>query len=80
MNAIRYILNVKNKKIIISLPDDFNSDKAEVIILPYHEINEEKSGKISDFFKNSPLFNLDLNLDRSKDSGRDIDLWNTGFI
>ena len=26
------IINVKNKKIIIKLPDDFNSDKAEVII------------------------------------------------
>jgi hypothetical protein len=54
------------------LQDDFNSDKAEVIVLPYQEIKEQKSGKISDFFKNSPLFNLDLNLDRSKDSGRDI--------
>lgn len=74
MNAIRNIINVKNKKIIIKLPDDFNSDKAEVIILPYQGMNEEKSGEISDFFKNSPLYNLDLNLDRSKDSGRNIDL------
>jgi len=74
LNAIRNIINVKNKKIIIKLPDDFNSDKAEVIILPYQGMNEEKSGEISDFFKNSPLYNLDLNLDRSKDSGRNIDL------
>ncbi len=37
MNAIRYILNVKNNKITINLPDDFDSDKAEVIILPYQE-------------------------------------------
>ena len=32
MIAIRNIINVKNKKIIIKLPYDFNSDKAEVII------------------------------------------------
>lgn len=34
MEAIRQIVKVKNHKISITLPDDFNADEVEVIILP----------------------------------------------
>ncbi|CAH0336711.1 hypothetical protein FVB9288_02423 [Flavobacterium sp. CECT 9288] len=34
MDAIRQIVKVKNHKISITLPDDFNADEVEVIILP----------------------------------------------
>ncbi|WP_426064377.1 hypothetical protein [Flavobacterium sp. DSP2-3-1] len=34
MEAIRQIVKVKNHKISITLPDNFNADKVEVIILP----------------------------------------------
>ena len=34
MEAIRQIVKVKNHKICITLPDDFNADEVEVIILP----------------------------------------------
>ena len=34
MEAIRQIVKVKNHKISITLPDNFNADEVEVIILP----------------------------------------------
>jgi hypothetical protein len=34
MEAIRQIVTVKNRKRSITLPDDFNADEVEVIILP----------------------------------------------
>ncbi len=35
----------------------------------------EKTGKdLVDFFRNSPLFGVELDLERSKDYGRDIEL------
>ena len=34
MEAIRQIVKVKNHQINITLPDDFNADEVEVIILP----------------------------------------------
>ncbi len=34
MEAIRQIVKVKNRKRSITLPDDFNADEVEVIILP----------------------------------------------
>lgn len=37
MEAIRQIVKVKNNKISITLPDNFNLDKVEVIILSSHD-------------------------------------------
>lgn len=34
MEAIRKTVKVKNHKISITLPDDFNADEVEVIIMP----------------------------------------------
>ena len=33
MEAIREIVKVKNRQVIINLPDDFNADEVEVIVL-----------------------------------------------
>jgi len=37
MEAIRKFVKVKNNKITITLPEDFNADEVEVIILPKNE-------------------------------------------
>lgn len=44
MEAIREIVKVKNRQVIINLPDDFNADEVEVIILKTieNELSEEQ--------------------------------------
>ena len=44
MEAIREIIKVKNRQVIITLPDDFNADEVEVIILKTieSELSEEQ--------------------------------------
>ena len=37
MEAIREIVKVTNRQVIINLPDDFNADEVEVIILPSYK-------------------------------------------
>jgi len=44
MEAIRQIVNVKNKALKINLPDDFEAEKVEVIILT---VEDEKLQKKS---------------------------------
>ena len=34
MNAIRQFIDVKNNSFVVSLPDEFNDQRVEVIILP----------------------------------------------
>ena len=42
MKAFRKIAEVKNKKVTIDLPDDFEDDKeVEIIILPYQETQSD---------------------------------------
>jgi len=44
MEAIREIVKVKNRQVIINLPDDFNADEVEVIVLKTieSELSEEQ--------------------------------------
>jgi len=42
MQAYRKIIDVKNNSLIINLPNDFNADKVEVIILPLEEKAKKK--------------------------------------
>ena len=44
MEAIREIVKVKNRQVIINLPDDFNADEVEVIVLKTieDELSEEQ--------------------------------------
>ena len=44
MEAIREIVKVKNRQVIINLPDDFNADEVEVIVLKTieNELSEEQ--------------------------------------
>ncbi|MBC7943758.1 MAG: type II toxin-antitoxin system prevent-host-death family antitoxin [Burkholderiales bacterium] len=40
----------------------------------YRKIARQPRGSLVDFFRRSPLVGIELNLSRSRDSGRDIDL------
>ena len=55
MNAIRQIVEVKDRKINIELPENFNADKVEVIIFPADEeeffISEEEKELIRERVK-----------------------------
>ena len=42
MQAFRQIIDVKNHSLKIHLPNDFNANKVEVIILPLEEKAEKK--------------------------------------
>ena len=49
MNAIREFIKVKNHKVEINLPKNFNYDEVEVIIMPkdeYEYWNEEESKNV----------------------------------
>jgi len=56
MNAIRQIIEVKDHQLNISLPQDFNADKVEIIILPADdtdfEISEQEKELIRQRVKN----------------------------
>ncbi|MFH0726489.1 MAG: hypothetical protein V2B19_09100 [Pseudomonadota bacterium] len=41
MQALKKVISVKNRKIILDLPDDFQSDQVEIIVLPYIEEERE---------------------------------------
>jgi hypothetical protein len=47
MKALRQVVKVKNHSFSIILPNDFEADKVEVIILPIDEVPAEK-GSVSD--------------------------------
>lgn len=44
MQAIREIVTIEGNRITVNLPDDFESQRAEIIVLPYPEepVLEEK--------------------------------------
>lgn len=56
MEAIRKIVTVKNHQINITLPDDFNAEEVEVIILPKQDDFEltEEMKQILDNRANEP--------------------------
>lgn len=62
MNAIRQIIEVKDHQLNISLPQDFNADKVEIIILPADdtdfELTEEEKELIRQRVKNTPPENI----------------------
>lgn len=65
MEAIREIVKVKNRQVIINLPDDFNADEVEVIVLkiikndiPQWHIDEVRE-RTSEYLKN-PNIALDF--------------------
>jgi len=43
MQAIRQIIEIKKLKSIIDIPDDFNSEKVEIIIFPVLPSDAEKT-------------------------------------
>lgn len=58
MNAIRQIVEVKDRKISIELPENFSAEKVEVIIFPvdgdgYYDISEEEKNLMRERVKNT---------------------------
>ena len=58
MNAIRQIVEVKDQKISIELPENFSAEKVEVIIFPvdgdgYYDISEEEKNLMRERVKNT---------------------------
>lgn len=69
MNAIRQFVEVKNHTFTIVLPDDFDANTVEVIILP----KQENKMELSDETK--ALLDARLNdYDQNPDEVRDFDL------
>jgi hypothetical protein len=68
MEAIRQFIKVKNRQINIVLPDDFNSDEVEVIILPSSQENETPQWHIDEVRKRTSeyLKNPEMALDFDK--------------
>ncbi len=61
MEAIREIVKVKNRQVIINLPDDFDAEEVEVIVLkaieneiPQWHINEVRE-RTSEYLKNPDI-------------------------
>lgn len=57
MNVIRQIVEVKDHKINIELPENFNAEKVEIIIFPINEdeffISEEEKELMRERVKNT---------------------------
>ena len=45
MQAIREIVSPQSEELVIKLPRNFIQKKIEVIILPFHQEEQEKAGK-----------------------------------
>lgn len=58
MQALREIKNVKDRKVVIDLPDDFRSEKVEVIVLPYVQKDTETK-KLSEILMEGPVLEED---------------------
>lgn len=66
MNAIRQFIDVKNNSFSVSLPDDFNAKRVEVIILPLDD------AEIPQWQKNEAVRRLEIYKDDSS-SALDFD-------
>ena len=51
MDVIREIKTIKNKELIINLPDDFLNKEVEIIIAPLLEKSKIEKDKRTSFFK-----------------------------
>lgn len=51
MEVIREIKTIKNKELIINLPDDFLNKEVEIIIAPLLEKSKVERNKRASFFK-----------------------------
>ena len=74
MQAIREIIKIKNHKIQLNKKIPFNTDKAEIIILPHDKESKQNHNKLSAFFSESPLAKAPIEIIRSNDTGRNITL------
>lgn len=55
MQAIREIKEIKDKKIVIYLPERFKAKKVEIIILPLFQKGKKKMKRISELLLKGPV-------------------------
>ncbi len=68
MQAIRQIIETKKLKDLIDIPDDFSSEKVEIIIFPVLPADTEKTNfKPEQFFGASQLEHIDQLLETTRD-------------
>lgn len=71
MQAIREIKKIKDKKIVVNLPEDFQAKEVEVIILPVvHKKRKKRSQKVSALLLKGPLLSK-----REIENIKDIQSW-----
>ncbi len=72
-----YNAEIQNNQIrwLQGSPKEFTDEKAYLVEIRILETEDEKpKNDIVEFFRNSPLFGIELDLERSKDTGREIEL------
>ncbi len=55
MQAIREIKEIKNRKIVIDLPERFKAKEVEIIILPLIQKGKKKMKRISELLLKGPV-------------------------
>ncbi len=56
MKTIREILSVKDKKVIIELPDDFTDNEVEVFVMPARRRLNDDAFSLKELLLNGPIF------------------------
>ena len=57
MQVIREIKKIKDKKIVVDIPEDFQGKKVEIIILPVAHKNKKRLLKLSGILLKGPSLN-----------------------
>ena len=57
MQVIREIKKIKDKKIVVDIPEDFQAKKVEIIILPVAHKNKKRLLKLSGILLKGSLLN-----------------------
>ena len=57
MQVIREIKKIKDKKIVVDIPEDSQAKKVEIIILPVAHKNKKRFLKLSDILLKGPSLN-----------------------
>lgn len=76
MQAIREIKKVTERKVTIDIPEDFDANEVEVIVMPYNDVKEkEQDVDFSKYFGVMDIENVDEEIDSIRNEwGREWDI------
>ncbi len=78
LRTYKALLNGNRLKWVDEKPDDLSIDKNAPVFVTIldKEIPEDinKKETLAEFFRNSPLYNAQIDLERDQDFGREVDL------